>query len=154
MKSLALISSTFTTKNEANIQSGSDAGLTILLSFGKSLQKYLCKNDVQSKSSQKNFILPDLSTNYNIPASCPNFCAFSTQGCISLTTLFVKHCNDLLDRQNSERSRNQVTCFFIGDVLCMPIFKKKYSLELLFQGIFFLKNWHYVVPRCIQQGSM
>ena len=55
----------------------------------------------------------------------------NTRGCISLTTLLVKYYNDLLDRQNSGWSRNEVTCFYVGDIfvstlaLCMPIIKKK-----------------------------
>ena len=47
--------------------------------------------------------------------------------------LLVKHYNDLLDRQSSERGRDEVT-FYDGDVfyilwhyVCMPIFKKKSS---------------------------
>ena len=42
-----------------------------------------------------------------------------THGCISLTTLLVKHYNDLLDRQNYGRSRNEVTCFYVEDVFCI-----------------------------------
>ena len=51
-----------------------------------------------------------------------------THGCISLTTILVKHYNDLLDRQNYGRSRNEVICFNIWEVFCV-----------------------YVVPRCIQK---
>ena len=54
-----------------------------------------------------------------------------------LHTLLVKHYNDLLDRQISEWSRDEVTYFYVGDffvytlALCMPIFKKKSPLKRL-----------------------
>ena len=39
-----------------------------------------------------------------------------TDGRKTLHTLLVKYYNDLLDRQSSERIRDEVTCFFAGDV--------------------------------------
>ena len=48
-------------------------------------------------------------------------------------TLLVKHYNDLLERQSSERGKDEVSYFYVGDVfvytlgLSMPIFKKKSS---------------------------
>ena len=56
-----------------------------------------------------------------------------THGYRSLTTLLVKHNNDLLDRQSSGRGRDKVSYFYDGNVfldslaLCMAIFKKKSS---------------------------
>ena len=42
-----------------------------------------------------------------------------THGCINVTTLLVKHYNDLLDRRSSGRGRDTVTCFYVGDVFCI-----------------------------------
>ena len=43
----------------------------------------------------------------------------STDGCNILHTLLVKHYNDLLDRQSSERGKDEVTYFYVGDVFCI-----------------------------------
>ena len=59
-----------------------------------------------------------------------------THGYINLTTLLVKHYNDLLTRRRSGRARNEVTYFSVGDVTTMEI------LELFprrFREDFFLK---------------
>ena len=53
-----------------------------------------------------------------------------------LHTLLVKYYNDLLDRQSSELSRDEVTYFYVGDVTTMK------SLELFPRNLrkdFFLK---------------
>ena len=42
-----------------------------------------------------------------------------THGCINVTTLLVKHYNDLLDRRSSGRGRDDVTYFYVGDVFCI-----------------------------------
>ena len=47
--------------------------------------------------------------------------AFSTDGSRILHTLLVKHYNDLLDRQSSERGKNEVTYFYVGDVFCIHL---------------------------------
>ena len=44
---------------------------------------------------------------------------FYTDAEISLHTLQIKYYNDLLDRQNSGRRRNEVTCFSVGEVFCI-----------------------------------
>ena len=36
----------------------------------------------------------------------------------SLTTLVAKHYNDLLGSQTSERGRDEVTFFYVGDLFC------------------------------------
>ena len=41
-----------------------------------------------------------------------------TDGNKILHSLLVKHYNELLDRQSSERSRDEVTYFYVGDVFC------------------------------------
>ena len=41
-----------------------------------------------------------------------------TDGNKILHTLLLKHYNDLLDKQSSERSRDEVTYFYVGDVFC------------------------------------
>ena len=62
----------------------------------------------------------------------------STDGSRILHTLLVKHYNDLLDRQSSERGKNEVTYFYVGDffvytlALSKPIFKKK-SLRIFLE---------------------
>ena len=54
----------------------------------------------------------------------------------NLTTLLVKYFNDLLGDQSSERSRDEVTFFYVGDVLCIHLgskyadFQEKISLEI------------------------
>ena len=44
-----------------------------------------------------------------------------TDGCKILHTLIVKHYNDLLDRQSSERGKDEVTYFYVGDVFCIHL---------------------------------
>ena len=47
-----------------------------------------------------------------------------THGGENLTTLLVKYFNDLLRDQSSERSRDEVTFFYVGDVLCIHLGSK------------------------------
>ena len=47
-----------------------------------------------------------------------------THGGENLTTLLVKYFNDLLGVQSSERSRDEVTFFYVGDVLCIHLGSK------------------------------
>ena len=47
-----------------------------------------------------------------------------THGGENLTTLLVKYFNDLLVAQTSERNRNEVTFFYVGDVLCIHLGSK------------------------------
>ena len=47
-----------------------------------------------------------------------------THGSRYLTTLLVKYINDLLDGESSERSRNEVTFFYVGGVLCIHLGSK------------------------------
>ena len=55
---------------------------------------------------------------------------------ISLHTLLVKYHNDLLGRQSSERGKDEVTYFYVGDVFCMHLgtkyadFQEKISTEI------------------------
>ena len=44
-----------------------------------------------------------------------------TDGSRILHTLLVKHYNDLLDRQSSERGKNEVTYFYVGDIFCIHL---------------------------------
>ena len=44
-----------------------------------------------------------------------------TDGSRILHTLLVKHYNDLLDKQSSERSRDEVTYFSVGAVFCIHL---------------------------------
>ena len=44
-----------------------------------------------------------------------------TDGSRILHTLLVKHYNDLLDRQSSERGKDEVTYFYVGDVFCIHL---------------------------------
>ena len=44
-----------------------------------------------------------------------------TDGCNILHTLLVKHYNDLLDRQSSERGKDEVTYFYVGDIFCIHL---------------------------------
>ena len=44
-----------------------------------------------------------------------------TDGSRILHSLLVKHYNDLLDRQSSERGKNEVTYFYVGDVFCIHL---------------------------------
>ena len=65
-----------------------------------------------------------------------------TRGSISLSTLLVKHYNYLLDRQNSGRSRNELTCFSVGNVFIhLGTYVRKFSRNNL-PRIFSLKNRH------------
>ena len=47
-----------------------------------------------------------------------------TDGSRILYTLLVKHYNDLLDRQSSERDKDEVTYFYFGDVFCLHLGSK------------------------------
>ena len=38
-----------------------------------------------------------------------------------LHTLLVKHYNDLLERQSSERGKDEVSYFYVGDVFCIHL---------------------------------
>ena len=42
-----------------------------------------------------------------------------TDGNNILHTLLVKHYNDLLERQRSERGKDEVSYFYVGDVFCI-----------------------------------
>ena len=44
-----------------------------------------------------------------------------TDGSRILHTLLVKHYNDLLDKQSSERGKDEVTYFYVGDVFCIHL---------------------------------
>ena len=61
---------------------------------------------------------------------------FFTDGSRILHTLLVKHYNDLLDRQSSERGKDEVTYFYVGDVFCIHLgtkyadFQEKISVEI------------------------
>ena len=44
-----------------------------------------------------------------------------TDGSRILHPLLVKHYNDLLDRQSSERGKDEVTYFYVGDIFCIHL---------------------------------
>ena len=44
-----------------------------------------------------------------------------TDGNNILHTLLVKHYNDLLERQRSERGKDEVSYFYVGDVFCIHL---------------------------------
>ena len=44
-----------------------------------------------------------------------------TDGHKSLHTLLLKHFNDLLERQSSERVKDEVSYFYVGDVFCIHL---------------------------------
>ena len=44
-----------------------------------------------------------------------------TDGCKMLHTILVKHYNDLLETQRSEQGKDEVTFFYVGDVLCIHL---------------------------------
>ena len=45
----------------------------------------------------------------------------STDGSWILHSLLVKHYNDLLDSQSSERGKDEVTYFYVGDIFCIHL---------------------------------
>ena len=65
------------------------------------------------------------------------FTYVSTHGGENLTTLLAKYFNDLLGDERSERSRDEVTFFSVGDVLSVHLgskyadFQEKSSLKRL-----------------------
>ena len=63
-----------------------------------------------------------------------------TDGNNILHTPLVKHYNDLLERQSSERGKDEVLYFDVGDVFCIHL-GTKYASELicLWQGCVCLK---------------
>ena len=44
-----------------------------------------------------------------------------TDGNNILHTPLVKHYNDLLERQSSERGKDEVSCFYVGDIFCIHL---------------------------------
>ena len=44
-----------------------------------------------------------------------------TDGSRILHTLLVKYYNDLLDRKSSERDKDKVTHFYVGDIFCIHL---------------------------------
>ena len=66
-----------------------------------------------------------------------NILQIYTDAEISLHTLLVKYYNDLLGRQSSERGRDEVTFFYVGDLFCIHLgtmyadFQEKDFLEHL-----------------------
>ena len=52
-----------------------------------------------------------------------------THGSRYLTTLLVKYFNDLLNGQSSERTRDKVTFFYVGDVLWIHLGSKYADLQ-------------------------
>ena len=48
----------------------------------------------------------------------------NTDAQINLHTLLVKYYNDLLGRQSSERDRDEVTYFFVGDLFLYTLAQK------------------------------
>ena len=57
------------------------------------------------------------------------FMCMYTDAEISLNTLLVKYFNDLLGRQSSERGRDEVTSFYVGDLFCIHL-DIKYAIEV------------------------
>ena len=61
---------------------------------------------------------------------------YYTDGNNILDTLIVKHYNDLLGRQSSERGKDEVSYFYVGDVFCIHLgtkyadFQEKISAEI------------------------
>ena len=59
-----------------------------------------------------------------------------TDGSKILHTLLVKHYNDLLERQRSERGKDEVSYFYVGDVFCIHLgtkyadFQEKIFVEI------------------------
>ena len=59
-----------------------------------------------------------------------------TDGSRILHTLLVKHFNTLLDRLNSERDKDEVTYFYVGDIFCIHLGIKYADFqEKIFAGI-------------------
>ena len=52
--------------------------------------------------------------------TCPQI-FLNTDGSRILHTLLVKHYNDLLDRQISERGKDEVIYFYVGDIFCVHL---------------------------------
>ena len=57
----------------------------------------------------------------NLRFSIKLFFEIYTDGSRILHTLLVKHYNDLLDRQSSERGKDEVSYFYVGDVFCIHL---------------------------------
>ena len=38
-----------------------------------------------------------------------------------LHTLLIRHYNNLLERQSSEQGKDEVSCFYLGDVFCIHL---------------------------------
>ena len=80
-----------------------------------------------------------------------------TDGSRILHTLFVKHYNDLLDRQSYERGKDEVTYIYVGDVFCIHLgttyanFQKKNLCSDFWEKVpnfgYYIKNHFYVIPK-------
>ena len=54
---------------------------------------------------------------------------YNTDAQISLHALLVKYCNDLLGRQSSDRGRDEVTYFYVGDLICIHLGTKHANFQ-------------------------
>ena len=85
--------------------------------FLKSLIK-LMESALPFRSSQKCRNLAKIFLRYRFHRDqmYTHFACTYTDESKILHTLLVKHYNDLIDRQSSERGKDEVTYFYVGDV--------------------------------------
>ena len=76
-----------------------------------------------------------------------------TDGNNILHTLLVKHYNDLLDRQSSERGKDEVTYFYVGDIFGIQVcqFSRKNLHGDFWEKVpnfgHYIKMIFYVIPK-------
>ena len=72
-----------------------------------------------------NVYVPDMAFS-SIPKKIPVMVCIIYRREQYFTHPVIKHYNDLLDRQSSERSMNELTKFYVGDFFCIHL-GSKYS---------------------------
>ena len=76
-----------------------------------------------------------------------------TDGNNILHTPLVKHFNDLLERQSSERGKDEVSYFYVGDVFCIHLGTKYADFQEKISAKIFSRKSAYIVPRYIPKIS-
>ena len=101
--------------------------ITVSISCGTSNSEnnsYLVQSSCTSCTSPCKYKICPVSTSVcriRYDFSVSKSFAICTDGSRILHTLLIKHYNDLLDRQSSERGKDEVTYFYVGDVFCIHL---------------------------------
>ena len=72
----------------------------------------------------------------------------------NFTHLLVKHYNDLLDKRSSERGKDEVTYFYVGNIFCIYLGTKYTDFqEKIFAYSMRTQNWHVALKYAFNKKS-